>query len=411
MEKTNWYAVFTAFRTEKRVKERLEQAGIENYLPVREVEFERDGQVRRLEIPVISGCIFVHVPEMSLPSVLSILGVIALLRKERGPIVISDKQLDSLRITKESIFTGLNNFKVMSILDARFDEQFGFTDNEVKKILDDYDLASHFEETKEWYDGYHFGKADIYCPWDVINYVDQLKYDKTAEPQDFWSNSSGNAIVRRFIDMADVSTKTEIERLIAGESIEKDVAPELTYDEIYKSIENLWSVLFTTGYLTHNGRTESGKYCLVIPNREIRNLFVKKIKEWFSDVSKSDGKTLEELCSAFVNEDAQKIEQIYGEYLWNTISIRDTAVAKEKKENFYHGILLGLLGYKSNWLIKSNAESGIGYSDILVEVPTNRTGIVIELKYAEDGDLDAACDKALKQIEEKDYVAKLKNIK
>ena len=313
-----------------------------------------------------------------------------------------------LRITKESIFTGLNNFKVMSILDARFDEQFGFTDNEVKKILDDYDLASHFEETKEWYDGYHFGKADIYCPWDVINYVDQLKYDKTAEPQDFWSNSSGNAIVRRFIDMADVSTKTEIERLIAGESIEKDVAPELTYDERYKSIENLWSVLFTTGYLTHNGRTESGKYCLVIPNREIRNLFVKKIKEWFSDVSKSDGKTLEELCSAFVNEDAQKIEQIYGEYLWNTISIRDTAVAKEKKENFYHGILLGLLGYKSNWLIKSNAESGIGYSDILVEVPTNRTGIVIELKYAEDGDLDAACDKALKQIEEKDYVAKLK---
>lgn len=313
-----------------------------------------------------------------------------------------------LRITKESIFTGLNNFKVMSILDARFDEQFGFTDNEVKKILDDYDLAAYFEETKEWYDGYHFGKADIYCPWDVINYVDQLKYDRTAEPQDFWSNSSGNAIVRRFIDMADVSTKTEIERLIAGESIEKDVAPELTYDEIYKSIENLWSVLFTTGYLTHNGRSESGKYCLVIPNREVRNLFVNKIKEWFSDVSKSDGKTLEELCSAFVNEDAQKIEQIYGDYLWNTISIRDTAVAKEKKENFYHGILLGLLGYKSNWLIKSNAESGIGYSDILVEVPTNRTGIVIELKYAEDGDLDAACDKALKQIEEKDYVAKLK---
>ena len=313
-----------------------------------------------------------------------------------------------LRIAKESIFTGLNNFKVYSITDDEFDETFGFTNKEVMEMLQYYGLSDRFDEVKEWYDGYHFGKADIYCPWDVINYVDQLKYDKTAEPQDFWSNSSGNAIVRRFIDMADVSTKTEIERLIAGESIEKDVAPELTYDEIYKSIENLWSVLFTTGYLTHNGRTESGKYCLVIPNREIRNLFVKKIKEWFSDVSKSDGKTLEELCSAFVNEDAQKIEQIYGEYLWNTISIRDTAVAKEKKENFYHGILLGLLGYKSNWLIKSNAESGIGYSDILVEVPTNRTGIVIELKYAEDGDLDAACDKALKQIEEKDYVAKLK---
>ena len=313
-----------------------------------------------------------------------------------------------LRITKESIFTGLNNFKVLSILDSRADEQFGFTDCEVMKIMKDYNLESHFEETKEWYDGYHIGNADIYCPWDVINYVDQLKYDPKSVPQDFWSNSSGNAIVRRFIDKADVSTKNEIERLIAGESIEKDVSPELTYDEIDKNIENLWSVLFTTGYLTHKGRTESGKYRLVIPNREVRNLFVKKIKEWFSDVSKNDGKTLEEFSSAFVNKDTEKIEQIFGDYLWNTISIRDTAVAKEKKENFYHGILLGLLGYKSSWLIKSNAESGIGYSDILVEVPVDRTGIVIELKYAEDGDLDAACEKALQQIEEKDYVAKLK---
>ena len=313
-----------------------------------------------------------------------------------------------LRITKESIFTGLNNFKVLSILDPRFDEQFGFTDYEVKKILEDYGLESHFEETKEWYDGYHFGKADIYCPWDVINYVDQLKYDQTAGPQDFWSNSSGNAIVRRLIDKADVSTKNEIERLIAGESIEKDVAPELTYDEIDKSIENLWSVLFTTGYLTHKGRTESGKYRLVIPNREVRNLFVKKIREWFSDVTRNDGETLDKLCNAFVNKEVEKIEEIFGDYLWNTISIRDTAVAKEKKENFYHGILLGLLGYKSSWLIKSNAESGTGYSDILIEVPDNRTGIVIELKYAEDGDMDAACSEALRQIEEKDYIAKLK---
>lgn len=313
-----------------------------------------------------------------------------------------------LRISKESIFTGLNNFKVLSILDSRFDEQFGFTDQEVQKILDDYELSSHFKETKEWYDGYRFGKADIYCPWDVINYVEQLRYDPEAVPQDFWSNSSGNAMVRRFIDMADVSTKNEIERLIAGESIEKDVTPELTYDELDKSIENLWSVLFTTGYLTHKGRTESGKYRLVIPNREVRNLFVKKIREWFSDVSRKDGQTLEQLCDAFVNKNVEKIEQIFGDYLWNTISIRDTAVAKEKKENFYHGILLGLLGYKSTWLIKLNAESGIGYSDILVEVPTNRTGIVIELKYAEGGDMDAACEEAMRQIEEKGYIAKLK---
>lgn len=313
-----------------------------------------------------------------------------------------------LRISKESIFTGLNNFKVLSILDSRFDEQFGFTDQEVQKILDDYELSSHFKETKEWYDGYRFGKADIYCPWDVINYVEQLRYDPEAVPQDFWSNSSGNAMVRRFIDMADVSTKNEIERLIAGESIEKDVTPELTYDELDKSIENLWSVLFTTGYLTHKGRTESGKYRLVISNREVRNLFVKKIREWFSDVSRKDGQTLEQLCDAFVNKNVEKIEQIFGDYLWNTISIRDTAVAKEKKENFYHGILLGLLGYESTWLIKSNAESGIGYSDILVEVPTNRTGIVIELKYAEGGDMDAACEEAMRQIEEKGYIAKLK---
>ena len=313
-----------------------------------------------------------------------------------------------LRITKESIFTGLNNFKVLSILDVRFDEQFGFTDHEVRKILEDYNLESHLEETKEWYDGYHFGKADIYCPWDVINYVDQLRYDETADPQDFWSNSSGNAIVRRFIDKADVSTKNEIEHLIAGKQIEKEIVPELTYDEVDKNLENLWSVLFTTGYLTHNGRTESGKYRLVIPNREIRNLFIKKIREWFADVTRNDGKVLEELCSAFVNKDVDKIEQIFGDYLWNTISIRDTAVAKERKENFYHGILLGLLGYRSNWLIWSNAESGIGYSDILIEVPTNRTGIVIEVKYADDGDLDAACEEALEQIEKKDYVAKLK---
>lgn len=313
-----------------------------------------------------------------------------------------------LRITKESIFTGLNNFKVLSILDPRFDEQFGFTDYEVKKILEDYGLASHFEETKEWYDGYHFGKADIYCPWDVINYVDQLKYDQTVGPQDFWSNSSGNAIVRRFIDKADVKTKNEIERLIAGEAIEKEISPELTYDEVDKSIENLWSVLFTTGYLTHQGCTERGKYCLVIPNKEVRNLFIRKIREWFRDVARNDGKILEELCSAFMDKNPEKIEQIFGDYLWNTISIRDTAVAKEKKENFYHGILLGLLGYKANWLTKSNAESGIGYSDILIEVPDNRTGIVIELKYAEDGDMDAACSEALKQIEEKDYIAKLK---
>lgn len=313
-----------------------------------------------------------------------------------------------LRISKESIFTGLNNFKVLSIMDARFDEQFGFTDSEVEELLAAYNLDSHFTEIKEWYDGYHFGNADVYCPWDVINYVDLLRFEPTAKPQDFWSNSSGNALVRSFIDKADVQTKDEIERLIAGEYIEKEISQELTYDEIDKSIANLWSVLFTTGYLTKQGVTDDGRVRLSIPNREIKNLFIKKIREWFSDTTANDGKTLEQFCNAFVDKDTEKIEQLFGDYLWNTISIRDTAVAKDKKENFYHGILLGLLGYKASWLIKSNTESGTGYSDILVEVPNNRTGIVIELKYAENGDMDAACDEALNQIEKKSYVDKLK---
>lgn len=313
-----------------------------------------------------------------------------------------------LRISKESIFTGLNNFEVLSILNTQYDEAFGFTDGEVKQILEDYNLSDHYPDVKEWYDGYHFGNTDIYCPWDVIRYCKNLCADPAALPEDFWSNSSGNAMVRRFIDKADIRTKNEIERLIAGEDIEKDISQELTYDEIDKSIENLWSVLFTTGYLTHKGCTESGRYRLAIPNKEVRNLFIRKIREWFSDVTRNDGKTLEEFCNAFVEKDPGKIEQIFGDYLWNTISIRDTATAKAKKENFYHGILLGLLGYKASWLIKSNAESGTGYSDILVEVPDNRTGIVIELKYAEDGDMDSACSRALEQIEEKDYVDKLR---
>lgn len=313
-----------------------------------------------------------------------------------------------LHISKESIFTGLNNFEVISIMDSQYDECFGFTDAEVQEILRYYNLSEHYADMKEWYDGYHFGSTDIYCPWDVIRYCKSLCADPAAKPQDYWSNSSGNSLVRSFIDKADVQTKDEIERLIAGEYIEKDISLELTYDEIDKCIANLWSVLFTTGYLTKQGVTEDGRVRLSIPNKEIRNLFIRKIREWFSDTTANDEKTLEEFCNAFVQKNAEKIEQLFGDYLWNTISIRDTAVAKEKKENFYHGILLGLLGYKASWLIKSNAESGTGYSDILVEVPDNRTGIVIELKYAENGDMNAACDEALKQIEEKSYVDKLR---
>ena len=311
-----------------------------------------------------------------------------------------------LRISKESIFTGLNNLKVLTLTDVRFDEYFGFTDTEVKGMLEYYGLSEHYGEVKEWYDGYRFGNVEVYCPWDVINYCDLLKADPNAFPQDYWSNTSGNAMVRRFIDKADTRTRDEIERLIAGDEIVKEIHQELTYNELDSSIENLWSVLFTTGYLTQRGQ-KGKKYCLTIPNNEIRELFISQIREWFRDVSRKDGETLNQFCEAFPDQNPEKIEEIFSDYLWNTISIRDTA--STKKENFYHGILLGLLGYKSNWLVKSNAESGFGYSDILVEVPKNRTGIVIELKYAEDGNMDAACEKALQQIEDRDYAAKLKD--
>lgn len=311
-----------------------------------------------------------------------------------------------LRISKESIFTGLNNLKVLTLTDVRFDEYFGFTDTEVKDMLEYYGLSGHYAEVKEWYDGYRFGNVEVYCPWDVINYCDLLKADPNALPQDYWSNTSGNAMVRRFIDKADTQTRDEIERLIAGDEILKEIHQELTYNELDSSIENLWSVLFTTGYLTQRGQ-EGKKYRLAIPNNEIRELFISQIREWFRDVSRKDGETLNQFCEAFPDLNPEKIEEIFSDYLWNTISIRDTA--SSKKENFYHGILLGLLGYKSNWLVKSNAESGFGYSDILVEVPKNRTGIVIELKYAEDGNMDAACEKALQQIEDRDYAAKLKD--
>ena len=311
-----------------------------------------------------------------------------------------------LRISKESIFTGLNNLKVLTLTDVRFDEYFGFTDTEVKDMLEYYGLSGHYAEVKEWYDGYRFGNVEVYCPWDVINYCDLLKADPNALPQDYWSNTSGNAMVRRFIDKADTQTRDEIERLIAGDEILKEIHQELTYNELDSSIENLWSVLFTTGYLTQRGQ-EGKKYRLTIPNNEIRELFISQIREWFRDVSRKDGETLNQFCEAFPDLNPEKIEEIFSDYLWNTISIRDTA--SSKKENFYHGILLGLLGYKSNWLVKSNAESGFGYSDILVEVPKNRTGIVIELKYAEDGNMDAACEKALQQIEDRDYAAKLKD--
>lgn len=315
-----------------------------------------------------------------------------------------------LRISKESIFTGLNNFKVMSITDSRFDEQFGFTDEEVKKLLSDYDMDSHFDEVKEWYDGYHFGRADVYCPWDVINHVDHLRDDGDAKPQTYWINSSGNSLVRRLINRADSSTKDEIERLIAGEAIEKVIRQDLTYDEIENSIDNIWSVLFTTGYLTKIGEvklpdSESYAYMLVIPNKEVREVFVLQIQEWFKAVVANDNDAMKLLSKAILDKDEEILARQLNIVMGRMISILDTKAPDDMKENFYHGLLLGLLrGSNPDWLIKSNRESGDGFSDILIKPENPDLGIVIEVKYAKEfKGLDAACDAAMAQIKQKRY--------
>ena len=315
-----------------------------------------------------------------------------------------------LRISKESIFTGLNNFKILSIDDARYDEQFGFTDAEVSDLLEDYDLSGHFAEIKEWYDGYHFGNADIYCPWDVINHVDHLLQEPDVCPQAYWINSIGNDLVKRFVDKADKTTRDEIEQLIAGNAIEKSIRLELTYDEIDNSIDNLWSVLFTTGYLTQVGKAVDGVYRLVIPNKEVREVFVFQIQEWFRQTIVEDAKPMQELCRAFLDGDAEKIQKHLTQILGRMISILDTKARDEQKENFYHGLLLGLLRSERDWLIRSNVESGDGFCDILIEPEDPDAGMVIELKYAATfRELDSACEKAMQQIRDRRYDEALRN--
>ena len=315
-----------------------------------------------------------------------------------------------LRISKESIFTGLNNFKILSIADARFDEQFGFTDDEVRLLLSNYGLSSHIEEVKEWYDGYHFGNADVYCPWDVINHVDNLKADDKARPQTYWINSSSNSLVKRLINIADLSTKDEIERLIAGEAIEKAICLELTYDEIDNNIDNIWSVLYTTGYLTKVGEvkmadSESYAYKLIIPNKEVREVFILQIQEWFKGVASKDNDDMKVLSQAILDSDDTVIQKQLNIIMSRMISILDTKAPDDMKENFYHGLLLGLLrGSNPDWLIKSNRESGDGFSDIIIRPENPDAGIIIEVKYADSfSGLEKACKKAMAQIRDKRY--------
>lgn len=312
-----------------------------------------------------------------------------------------------LRIARESIFTGLNNLHVLSVTDVEYDEYFGFSDSEVRDMLHYYALDEKYELVKTWYDGYLFGNAEVYCPWDVINYCAKLRADADAAPRAFWANTSGNDIIRTFLCKAGPTTRRELEWLINGKTISKKIRQELTYKDIYKDMDNLWSVLFTTGYLTQRGKSDGKFVQLAIPNLEIKEIFTEQISEWFQEETRKDTPTLDAFCGAFPLADGETVETLFRAYLQKTISIRDTGAHRGKKENFYHGILLGLLSHREDWIIDSNAESGEGFSDILVEIEESNTGIVIEIKYPDDGDLEHGCKNALAQIEEKGYAARL----
>lgn len=311
-----------------------------------------------------------------------------------------------LRVAKESIFTGLNNFKVYPLTKVVFDECFGFTDEEVKEMLHYYQQDSHYDTVKEWYDGYRFGKVDVYCPWDVINYCDEHLDDPMAEPQNYWSNTSGNDVIKHFVDSIYTGkevTKSELERLVNGGAVQKNISQELTYKELYGSMDNIWSALFMTGYLTQRGESEGNQYNLVIPNQEIRNIITEHIMGLFKEDVSKDGQMVNEFCNALASGEADIVEKLFTEYMKKTISVRDTFVRKSTKENFYHGILLGILSFKGGWMVKSNKEAGNGFSDIMIWMDDSDTGIVIEVKYAEAADMETECKKALEQIAKNQY--------
>lgn len=318
-----------------------------------------------------------------------------------------------LRVAKESIFTGLNNFKVYSITDTDYDETFGFVDDEVKKMLKSLNQQDHYEEVKEWYDGYRFGNTDVYCPWDVVNYCADHLTTPNATPKNYWLNTSGNEVINHFIDSVGEPqklAKTELERLVSGNVVRKRINETITYKELYSTIDNLWSTLFMTGYLTQRGSEDDGRYRLVIPNREIRNIVTDNILSLFQDEVKKDGQMANAFCQALMEGKEKEVERLLTAYMGKTISIRDTFVRKSIKENFYHGILLGILSFKTGWEVSSNRESGTGFSDILIEIDDSDIGIVIEVKYSDDEDqLEKDCKEALKQIKDRDYTQKLRD--
>lgn len=318
-----------------------------------------------------------------------------------------------LRVAKDSIFTGLNNFKVYPITKVAFDEYFGFTDDEVREMLDYYGMKQDYETVKDWYDGYRFGNVDVYCPWDVINYCSDHLEEPELPPQNYWLNTSSNETIYHFIDgMGEQQkvTKAELELLVNGEAVQKEINQELTYKELYLSTENIWSTLFMTGYLTKRGEPDGTRYNLVVPNQEIRNIITDHILKLFKEDVAKDGTMASAFCEALLDGKADILEKLFTEYMSKTISIRDTFVRKPTKENFYHGLLLGILSFKDDWIITSNRESGDGFSDIMIRVDDRDTGILIEVKYAEDGDEARACRQALSQMSEKNYEAYFKQV-
>lgn len=315
-----------------------------------------------------------------------------------------------LSLPQKIIYGGFNNFRYLSILDSRFNDSFGFTENEVKDLLTYYNYEEYFPETKQRYDGYRFGDIDIYCPWDVISYVDLLNISSNKTPKSFWINTSSNDLVKRFIYMADKTTRDDIERLVAGEVIEKEVHLELTYDEIDNSIDNLWSVLFTTGYLTQVGVNDNGYYKLKIPNEEIRTVYKKQIREWFNTTIQEDSNSLNKLWDDFKDSNCEGIENYLNKTLDNTISIFDTKSHNGKKEYAYHMFLTGILSTNRNWIVKSNLESGDGLADLIIETDNYNNGIVIEIKHSLTyDDMNNSCLEALNQIKDKRYDTYLRN--
>ena len=315
-----------------------------------------------------------------------------------------------LRVAKESIFTGLNNPNILSITSVRFDEYFGFTDKEIREILRYYEIEDKYDDIKEWYDGYRFGNIDVYCPWDVISYCYELIVDHNARPKDYWSNTSGNDVVRHLIEKSgNEQTKSEIEALVAGEIVEKEIHEDLTYNQLYNTIENIWSVMFATGYLTQRGMVDDDVFRLAIPNKEIRRIFTRQITSYFNNMVRKNSKRLDDFCNALKTGNAQLTEQLLTSYLFDSIAVRDSSVQKDKKEILYHGLMIGILANVDGWKSKTNADAGDGYCDIMVEIEKEDIGMIIEFKYAENAALDKGCRDAMEQIERMDYTSELKH--